>query len=151
MKCLQTVKFLLVALLKSRILYRKIIIMVMLTIGVLRKKKFALLTQSPEDHILIQGQYSLITQVIPHRSPHRRPSLSLLHHTGRFDSSRWYCYDEWSTIRIGRWRRWTMRLLLDDAKGLEPQTRKLFEVCRMKGLPLFTLVNRIWVTKMKPL
>jgi len=44
-----------------------------------------------------------------------------------------------------------MRLLLDDAKGLEPQTRKLFEVCRMKGLPLFTLVNRIWVTKMKPL
>jgi hypothetical protein len=27
-------------------------------------------------------------------------------------------------------------MLLDAAKGLEPQTRKLFEVCRMRSLPL---------------
>lgn len=34
-------------------------------------------------------------------------------------------------------------MLLDAAKGLEPQTRKLFEVCRMRGLPLFTFVNKM--------
>jgi peptide chain release factor 3 len=34
-------------------------------------------------------------------------------------------------------------MLLDGAKGLEPQTRKLFEVCRMRRLPLFTFVNKM--------
>lgn len=34
-------------------------------------------------------------------------------------------------------------MLLDGAKGLEPQTRKLFEVCRMRRLPLFTFVNKL--------
>ena len=34
-------------------------------------------------------------------------------------------------------------MLLDGAKGLEPQTRKLFEVCRMRQLPLFTFVNKM--------
>lgn len=34
-------------------------------------------------------------------------------------------------------------MLIDAAKGLEPQTRKLFEVCRMRGLPIFTFVNKM--------
>jgi len=34
-------------------------------------------------------------------------------------------------------------MLIDVAKGLEPQTRKLFEVCRMRGLPIFTFVNKL--------
>uniref|UniRef100_A0A7S2L692 Tr-type G domain-containing protein n=1 Tax=Skeletonema marinoi TaxID=267567 RepID=A0A7S2L692_9STRA len=34
-------------------------------------------------------------------------------------------------------------MLLDAAKGLEPQTRKLFEVTRMRNLPLFTFVNKM--------
>jgi peptide chain release factor 3 len=34
-------------------------------------------------------------------------------------------------------------MLLDGAKGLEPQTRKLFEVCRMRNLPIFTFVNKL--------
>lgn len=34
-------------------------------------------------------------------------------------------------------------MLLDAAKGLEPQTRKLFEVCRMRGLPIFTFCNKM--------
>jgi peptide chain release factor 3 len=34
-------------------------------------------------------------------------------------------------------------MLIDAAKGLEPQTRKLFEVCRMRGLPIFTFVNKL--------
>jgi peptide chain release factor 3 len=34
-------------------------------------------------------------------------------------------------------------MLIDAAKGLEPQTLKLFEVCRLRGLPIFTFVNKL--------
>jgi len=34
-------------------------------------------------------------------------------------------------------------MLIDAAKGIEPQTRKLFEVCRMRGIPIFTFVNKL--------
>ncbi|MEB3160208.1 MAG: peptide chain release factor 3, partial [Synechocystis sp.] len=34
-------------------------------------------------------------------------------------------------------------MLIDVAKGLEPQTRKLFEVCRLRGLPIFTFINKL--------
>ncbi len=33
-------------------------------------------------------------------------------------------------------------MLLDAAKGLEPQTLKLFEVCRARGVPVITFVNK---------
>ncbi len=34
-------------------------------------------------------------------------------------------------------------MLIDAAKGVEPQTRKLFEICRMRGIPIFTFVNKL--------
>lgn len=34
-------------------------------------------------------------------------------------------------------------MLIDAAKGVEPQTRKLFEVCRMRGIPIFTFMNKL--------
>ncbi|PZV11216.1 MAG: peptide chain release factor 3 [Pseudanabaena sp.] len=34
-------------------------------------------------------------------------------------------------------------MLVDGAKGLEPQTRKLFEVCRMRSMPIFTFINKM--------
>jgi peptide chain release factor 3 len=33
-------------------------------------------------------------------------------------------------------------MLLDAAKGLEPQTLKLFDVCRYRGIPVITFVNK---------
>ncbi len=33
-------------------------------------------------------------------------------------------------------------MLLDAAKGLEPQTLKLFQVCRHRGIPILTVVNK---------
>ena len=33
-------------------------------------------------------------------------------------------------------------MVLDAAKGIEPQTLKLFEVCRDRGLPLLTFINK---------
>lgn len=34
-------------------------------------------------------------------------------------------------------------MVLDAAKGVEPQTRKLFEVCRLRGIPIFTFINKL--------
>ncbi|MEW6057235.1 MAG: peptide chain release factor 3 [Bdellovibrionota bacterium] len=34
-------------------------------------------------------------------------------------------------------------MLIDAAKGVEAQTRKLFEVCRMRGIPIFTFINKL--------
>jgi peptide chain release factor 3 len=41
-------------------------------------------------------------------------------------------------------------MLVDAAKGLEPQTRKLFEVCRMGKLPIFTFANKLDRPSMTP-
>ncbi|MGN6356387.1 MAG: peptide chain release factor 3 [Novosphingobium sp.] len=34
-------------------------------------------------------------------------------------------------------------MVIDAAKGIEPQTRKLFEVCRMRSVPIVTFVNKV--------
>ena len=34
-------------------------------------------------------------------------------------------------------------MVLDSAKGIEPQTRKLFEVCSMRNVPILTFVNKM--------
>jgi peptide chain release factor 3 len=34
-------------------------------------------------------------------------------------------------------------MVLDAAKGIEPQTRKLFEVCRRRRIPLITFINKL--------
>ena len=34
-------------------------------------------------------------------------------------------------------------MVLDSAKGIEPQTRKLFEACRMRKLPILTFINKM--------
>ena len=34
-------------------------------------------------------------------------------------------------------------MVIDAAKGIEPQTRKLFEVCRIRNVPIITFVNKV--------
>ena len=34
-------------------------------------------------------------------------------------------------------------MVLDAAKGIEPQTRKLFKVCAMRHIPIFTFINKM--------
>ncbi len=34
-------------------------------------------------------------------------------------------------------------MVVDAAKGIEAQTRKLFEVCRQRGVPIFTFMNKL--------
>ena len=42
-------------------------------------------------------------------------------------------------------------MVLDGARGVEPQTKKLFEVCRRRGTPLVTFVNKMDRPTMDPL
>jgi len=34
-------------------------------------------------------------------------------------------------------------MIIDSAKGVEAQTKKLFHVCRMRGIPIFTFINKL--------
>ncbi|MBQ5725582.1 MAG: GTP-binding protein, partial [Clostridia bacterium] len=34
-------------------------------------------------------------------------------------------------------------MVIDGAKGIEPQTRKLFKVCAMRHIPIFTFINKM--------
>jgi peptide chain release factor 3 len=34
-------------------------------------------------------------------------------------------------------------MVIDAAKGIESRTRKLFEICRLRGLPIFTFMNKL--------
>ena len=34
-------------------------------------------------------------------------------------------------------------MVIDAGKGIEPQTRKLFEICRQRGIPIFTFMNKL--------
>lgn len=42
-------------------------------------------------------------------------------------------------------------MLIDHAKGVEARTRKLFEVCRMRGLPILTFMNKLDREGLSPL
>ncbi|MBK9777759.1 MAG: peptide chain release factor 3 [bacterium] len=42
-------------------------------------------------------------------------------------------------------------MVIDAAKGIENQTRKLFEVCRQRGVPIFTFMNKLDRPSREPL
>jgi peptide chain release factor 3 len=42
-------------------------------------------------------------------------------------------------------------MLLDNAKGVEPQTKKLFHVCRRRSIPIFTFINKMDRPGLEPL
>ena len=42
-------------------------------------------------------------------------------------------------------------MVVDAGKGIESQTRKLFEVCRRRGVPIFTFMNKVDRPTLEPL
>ncbi|HEV2262195.1 MAG TPA: peptide chain release factor 3 [Candidatus Rubrimentiphilum sp.] len=42
-------------------------------------------------------------------------------------------------------------MVIDAAKGVEPQTKKLFAICRARGIPLFTFINKMDRPSLPPL
>jgi len=50
-----------------------------------------------------------------------------------------FCEDTYRTLTAAD----SALMLIDMAKGVEPQTVKLFEVCRRQGIPIFTFMNKL--------
>ncbi len=42
-------------------------------------------------------------------------------------------------------------MVIDSAKGVEPQTEKLMEVCRMRNTPIMTFINKLDREGLSPL
>jgi peptide chain release factor 3 len=42
-------------------------------------------------------------------------------------------------------------MVIDGAKGIEAQTKKLFEVCRRRSIPIFTFINKLDRPTLDPL
>ena len=42
-------------------------------------------------------------------------------------------------------------MVIDAAKGIEERTRKLFEICRLRGIPIFTFMNKLDRPTLEPL
>src|SRR3954467_8290219 len=42
-------------------------------------------------------------------------------------------------------------MVIDAGKGIEAQTRKLFEICRRRGVPIFTFMNKLDRPTLEPL
>ena len=75
--------------------------------------------------------------------PYRGRQLNLLDTPGHADFSE----DTYRTLSAAD----NALMLIDAGKGLEPQTRKLFEVCRMNGLPIFSFMNKMDRPALAPL
>jgi peptide chain release factor 3 len=67
--------------------------------------------------------------------PYRGYVLNLLDTPGHQDFSE----DTYRTLMAAD----SAIMILDAAKGVEAQTRKLFEVCRQRGIPVFTFINKM--------
>ena len=76
---------------------------------------------------------SITTSVM--QFPYRGYQLNLLDTPGHNDFSE----DTYRTLTAAD----CAIMLLDSAKGVEPQTIKLFEVCRMRRIPIVTFINKM--------
>jgi peptide chain release factor 3 len=80
-----------------------------------------------------QRGISITTSVM--QFPYRGFQLNLLDTPGHNDFSE----DTYRTLAAAD----CAVMLLDSAKGVEPQTIKLFEVCRMRHIPIVTFINKM--------
>src|SRR6516164_641804 len=76
---------------------------------------------------------SITTSVL--QFPYGRFQMNLLDTPGHADFSE----DTYRTLHAVD----SAVMLLDCAKGVEPQTKKLFRVCRQRRMPVFTFVNKM--------
>ena len=67
--------------------------------------------------------------------PYRDYQLNLLDTPGHQDFSE----DTYRTLAAAD----SAVMVIDAAKGIEEQTKKLFQVCRRRGIPIFTFVNKL--------
>lgn len=75
--------------------------------------------------------------------PYRGHTVNLLDTPGHQDFSE----DTYRTLMAAD----SAVMVLDAAKGVEPQTIKLFEVCKRRGIPVFTFINKMDRPALDPL
>ena len=75
--------------------------------------------------------------------PYRGHTLNLLDTPGHQD----FGEDTYRTLLAAD----SAVMLIDAAKGVEPQTKKLFAICRERGIPLFTFMNKLDRPSREPL
>ena len=76
---------------------------------------------------------SVVTSVMTFE--YRRPVFNLLDTPGHEDFSE----DTYRTLTAAD----SAVMVIDAAKGIEAQTRKLFEVCRLRDIPIITFINKM--------
>ncbi|MBU6428227.1 MAG: peptide chain release factor 3 [Cyanobacteria bacterium REEB65] len=80
-----------------------------------------------------QRGISVTTSVL--QFPYKGHALNLLDTPGHEDFSE----DTYRTLAAVD----SAVMLIDSVKGVEAQTKKLFAVCRMRGIPIFTFINKL--------
>lgn len=75
--------------------------------------------------------------------PYKRAVINLLDTPGHQD----FCEDTYRTLTAAD----SAVMVIDAAKGVETQTRKLFAVCRLRRIPVLTLINKMDLPGRDPL
>jgi peptide chain release factor 3 len=75
--------------------------------------------------------------------PYKSTVINVLDTPGHQD----FCEDTYRTLTAAD----SAIMVIDAAKGVEPQTRKLFEVCRLRQIPVLTLINKMDLPGRPPL
>ena len=85
------------------------------------------------DWMAVESQRGISVSSAPVSFEHEGLTFNLLHIPGHQDFSE----DTYRTLTAVD----SAVMVLDVAKGIEEQTRKLFEVCRLRDVPIITFVN----------
>jgi peptide chain release factor 3 len=101
--------------------------------GAVRAQKSARYATS--DWLAIEKQRGISVSSSVLQFEHRGARVNLLDTPGHRDFSE----DTYRTLVAAD----AAVMLIDAAKGVEAQTRKLFEVCRLRHIPIFTFVNKM--------
>ncbi|MHB8383240.1 MAG: peptide chain release factor 3 [Candidatus Binataceae bacterium] len=91
--------------------------------------------QTSSDWMEIERQRGISVSTSVLQFTYRGYHLNLLDTPGHND----FCEDTYRTLAAAD----AAIMLIDSAKGVEPQTVKLFQVCRMRQIPILTLVNKM--------
>src|SRR5437667_726160 len=99
------------------------------------KQKRANGRQTTSDWMEMERQRGISISTSVLQFEHRGRRVNLLDTPGHNDFSE----DTYRTLSAAD----SAVMLIDSVKGVEPQTIKLFQVCRMRGIPIITFINKM--------